>query len=383
MASTAPVQELPIAAYTDSDWFAAEQDGLFGRVWNFVCFAGDLAQPGDFRCLKAGRYPLVVVRGRDGELRAFHNLCRHRGSRLLEGGGNAGQTIRCFYHNWAYDLTGRLIAVPQETDQFPGLDKSCLGLKPAGVAQWRNLVFVHPDPEAEPFDEWLAGFGDQVGPHRIEDLVEVSDVRYRVNANWKIVIENFIDGYHFFYLHPVSLGDGDFTKQHWWPAGRHWMFRRPLKPGIRHDNEMLPVLKGVDPAYGAGAYVLFPNLALFETATSWSTFHVLPAGPDKCFVDIRLLAEPEALKRLSNQTIAEEDLPDCVVSAKGPMSFHRVADKDIHPLKTDNVMLEDIYACEAMQEAMSSPAYEIGALSGWESALPFFQRQVMDYVPNA
>jgi hypothetical protein len=110
---------------------------------------------------------------------------------------------------------------------------------------------------------------------------------------------------------------------------------------------------------------------------------VLPAGPDKCFVDIRLLAEPEALKRLGNQTIAEEDLPDCVVSAKGPMSFHRVADKDIHPLKTDNVMLEDIYACEAMQEAMSSPAYEIGALSGWESALPFFQRQVMDYVPNA
>jgi Rieske 2Fe-2S family protein len=378
-----PTQQLPTAAYTDRAWFAAEQAGLFGNVWNFVCFARDLAKPGDFRCLNAGPYPLVVLRDRDGGLRAFHNLCRHRGSRLLEGSGNAGQTIRCFYHNWSYDLAGRLIAVPQEAEQFPGLDKSCLGLKPASVGLWRDLIFVHPEPQAEPFETWLAGFGDRVGPHPIEDLVEVSDVRYRVDANWKIVIENFIDGYHFFYLHPVSLGDGDFTKQHWWPAGRHWMFRRPLKPGIRHDNELLPVIDGVDPAYGAGAYVLFPNLALFETATSWSTFHVLPLGPDKSYVDIRLLAAPEAVARLGNQTVARDDLPDCVVSAKGPMSFHRIADKDVHPLQSDNVMLEDIFACEAMQAGMGSPAYEIGALSGFEDALPFFQRHVLDYMPDA
>ena len=325
---------------------------------------------------------MVALCDRDGELRAFHNVCRHRGSRLLEGNGNAGKSIRCFYHNWSYDLSGRLISVPQETEQFPGLDKSCLGLKPASVAQWRGLVFVHPDPEAEPFETWLAGFGEQVGPHRIEELVEVSDVRYQVDANWKIVIENFIDGYHFFYLHPVSLGDGDFTKQRWWPAGRHWMFRRPLKPGISHDNELLPVIDGVDPAYGAGAYVLFPSLALFETATSWSTFHVLPLAPDKSLVDIRVLAEPESLTRLGNQTLADEDLPNCVVSAKGPMSFHRIADKDVHPLRSDNVMLEDIYACEAMQEGMGSPAYEIGAQSKFEDSLPFFQRQVLDYVPS-
>jgi len=378
-----PNQALPVAAYTQDAWHRAEQERLFGRVWNFVCFTRDLVRPGDFRCLMAGSYPLVVMRGRDGELRAFHNLCRHRGARLLEGAGNAGQTVRCFYHNWTYDLAGRLVSVPQEADQFPGLDKSCLGLKPAAIGTWRGLVFVHPNPDAEPLETWLAGFGDQVGPHPIEDLVEVSDVRYRVKANWKLVVENFIDGYHFFYLHHTSLGDGDFTKQRWWPAGRHWMFRRPLKPGIRHDKELLPVVRGVDPAYGAGAYVLFPNLALFETATSWSTFHVLPVAPDECYVDIRLLAEPEALARLGNQTIPEDGLPDCVVSAKGPYSFHRVAEKDIHPLDSDNVMLEDIYACEAMQQGMGSPAYEVGALSGWEDALPFFQRQVLDYVPEA
>ena len=378
--SVGPSQELPIEAYTSAEWFAVEQSDLFGGVWNFVCLARDLTKPGDFACASAGPYPLVVLRDRDGDLRAFHNLCRHRGSRLLEGTGNAGNAIRCFYHNWTYDLAGRLVAVPQEKEQFPGLDKSCLGLKPAAIAIWRGLVFVHPDPDTEPFDAWLAGFGDQVGPHPIEDLVEVSDVRYRCSANWKIIIENFIDGYHFFYLHPKSLGDGDFTKQHWWPAGRHWMFHRPLKPGISHNDEFLPVIDGVDPAYGAGAYVLFPNLALYETATSWSTFHVIPLGPDRSLIDIRLLAAPSALERLGNQAMPADDLPDCVVSAKGRMSFHTAADRTVHPLLSDNVMLEDIYACEAVQAGMASPAYEIGAMSGYENALPFFQRQVMDYV---
>ena len=378
-----PQQQLPIHAYADAAWFAAEQANLFGQVWNFVCFTGDLPDAGDYRCVMAGHYTLVVLRDRDGTLRAFHNLCRHRGSRLLDGKGNAGKSIRCFYHNWTYDLSGRLVAVPQEKEQFPGLDKACLGLKPAAIAVWRNLVFVHPDPDTESFETWLSGFGERVGPHPIEDLVEVSDVRYRCDANWKIIIENFIDGYHFFYLHPQSLGDGDFTKQHWWPAGRHWMFHRPLKPGVRHDDEVLPVIDGVDSAYGAGAYVLFPNLALYETATSWSTFHVTPVAPDRSLIDIRLLAKPSAVERLGNQTIPDEDLPDCVVSAKGLLSFHMPTDKERHPLETDNVMLEDIYACEAVQAGMGSPAYEIGALSGFEDALPFFQRQVMDYVPSA
>ena len=377
-----PRQILRPEAYISADWYERERRELLGRVWTFVGFTGDFARPGDYRTVAAGCYPLAVLRDRDGGLNAFHNLCRHRGSRLLEGSGNAGTSIRCFYHNWTYDLSGRLVLVPQEAEQFRGLDKSCLGLKPAKVATWRNLVFAHPDPRAEALESWLAGFGERVGPHEIERLVEVADVTYRCKANWKLVIENFIDGYHFFYLHPVSFGDADYHGQRWWPAGRHWMFHRPLKPGVTHENEDLPVIRGVDSAYGAGAYVLFPNLALFETATSWSTFHARAIGPDETLIDIRLLAEPTALERLGTKDVPLDALPDCVVASKGPYSFHRAEDRELHPLKSDNAMLEDIYACEAMQAGMASPAYEVGPLSGWETSLGFFQSQVLDYVPT-
>jgi len=373
-------QVLEREAYISDDWHRREQQELFGRVWTFVGFTGDFRETGDYRCVNAGVFPLVVLRDRDGALRAYHNLCRHRGSRLLEGSGNAGTSIRCFYHNWTYDLSGRLVLVPQEAEAFEPVDKSCLGLKPARVETWRNLVFVHPDPDAGSLEDWMAGFGAKVGPHEIERLVEVSDVRYRCKANWKLVIENFIDGYHFFYLHPVSFGDADYTKQHWWPQGRHWMFHRPLKEGMDHDGQILPVIDGVDKAYGAGAYVIFPNLALFETATSWSTFHAIPNGPDETLIDIRLLVEPAALDALGTDDAPLDDMPDCVVSSKGPLSFHEPWHKDAHPLETDDAMLEDIYACEAMQVGLNSPAYEVGPLSKWEDSLAFFQANVQDFV---
>lgn len=207
-----PRQILRPEAYISADWYERERRELLGRVWTFVGFTGDFARPGDYRTVAAGCYPLAVLRDRDGGLNAFHNLCRHRGSRLLEGSGNAGTSIRCFYHNWTYDLSGRLVLVPQEAEQFRGLDKSCLGLKPAKVATWRNLVFAHPDPRAEALESWLAGFGERVGPHEIERLVEVADVTYRCKANWKLVIENFLDTYHLPFLHP-QLGPVETAKR--------------------------------------------------------------------------------------------------------------------------------------------------------------------------
>ena len=384
-AGTEPRQVMPIEAYTSDHWFSREQQELFGKVWTFAGMTEDLKAPGDYRCVQAGRYPIVILRDQASELRAFHNLCRHRGSQLLQGTGNAGSAITCFYHRWKYDLTGQLLRVPQEKEQFPGLDKSCLGLLPAQVATWRNLVFVHPEPEAEPLQTWLADFPDTVGPHVPENLVEAANVRYRVKANWKIVVENFIDGYHFFYLHPASLGDGDFFQQEWRPAGRHWTFYRPLKTGVSHDNEELPVIQGVDPTYGAGAYVLFPNLALYERATYWLTFLVEPVAADRSIVELRIRAMPEGLERLqsaSEESPGVDDLPDYIESATGPAAFLRVPPRDVHPLDSDNVMLEDIYACEAVQRGMGSPRCEVGPMSKWEAALTFFQQQILDYVPT-
>lgn len=372
-------QLLPTVAYTSEDWFEREQRELFGRVWNFAGMAEDLADPGDYVCVQAGLEALIVVRGEDGQLRAFHNLCRHRGSRLLEGTGNAGSTIRCFYHSWTYELDGTLRGVPQESSQFPDLDKTQCGLLPAAVGQWKNLIFAHPEPGAEPLDEWLADFPERFGPHEPTELIEVANVRYRVGANWKIVIENYIDGYHFVYLHAESLGTGDFTRQEWHPAGRHWTFKRPLKDGVSLDGGRLPVIDRCGPTFGVDAHVLFPNLALYGTATSWLTFHVVPVSAALSFVDIRTRAMPAALARRGPARSPEIADEEAVVSA----NKHTVAAApEVHPLQSNDVMAEDIYACEAVQKGMQSPRYQVGPMAhDYERALMWYQQNIIDFVP--
>jgi len=387
-----PRQLLPTHAYTSEEWFRRERAALFGHSWMFATMVEDLKSPGDYHCLSSGGPSLIVLRDEQGELRAFHNRCRHRGSRLLEEGhGKLDREISCFYHRWTYDLSGRLTAVTLGREQLPDIDKSCYGLHPAKVAVWKNLVFVNPDPEAESFEAWLAGVPEkqmrwmhepgQLHAHDPEKLVEVSSVRYRVRANWKIVVENFIDGYHLPLLHRVSLADGDFMKQKWEPEGRHVTFYRPLRSGISHNNQPLPVIEGIPPTFGLAYYWMFPNVALVETATTWSTFHVIPVSPTSSIVHSRVRGMPEALSGRTEDAPRVEHLPDHIISADGPYSDLRVPQKKVHPLQSDNVMLEDIYACEAVQDGMESGLCEVGPLSKWESSLTFFQASVLDYMP--
>lgn len=373
-------QLLPVEAYVSPDWFRREQAELFGKHWAFVGMAEDFMRAGDYRCVQVGRHSLVVLRDKEGGLRAFHNSCRHRGTRLLEGSGNVGSVLTCFYHSWTYDLAGRLIGVPQEREQFPGLDKSCLGLRPAKVAAWKGMVFAHGEPDAGPFEAWLGAFPQKLGPHDPERMVEVADVLYRVRANWKIVVENFIDGYHLFHLHKHSLGDGDFTRQRWEPTGRHWTFYRPLKEGVTHDKLLLPVIAGVPSNFGAGAYVLFPSFCLYETATYWLTFNVIPVEAGLSHVHVRTRADPRALERQALPMPPPDQMPAHIIAAKGPHASMRILPKDVHPLESNNVTLEDVYACEAMQAGLESAGAAIGPLSRHESPLPFFQRQVLDHV---
>lgn len=387
-APISPKQIMSAETYISADWFRREQQELFGRSWVFAGMTEDLAKPGDYQIVSTGRASLILLRDRAGGLRAFHNQCRHRGTRLLEGKGNIPRAITCFYHNWTYDLTGALLSVTLEREQFPDIDKSCHGLRPASVATWRNLVFVNPDPAAEPFEQWLADIPRKLGPfeagetrpHDPERLVEVSDVVYRVKANWKIVVENFIDGYHLPLLHPISLGDGDFMKQQWEPVGRHQAFYRPLRPGIAHNNQPLPVIEGLPANYGASYQWLFPNLGLYNLATFWSTFHVIPLEAGLSLVQSRVRAMPEALERAQNLPREFTHLPPHIVSAKGPYAEVRIKFPDTHPMKSNNVMLEDIYACEAVQAGLEAGG-TVGPLSRWERPLNFFQQQILDCVP--
>ena len=203
----------------------------------------DVKSPGDYKCVDSGDAAIVLNRDPNNRLQAFHNVCRHRGARLLEGTGHIrGNFLTCFYHKWTYSLTDsfKLVGVPHQQEAFAGLDKACHALHPAKVATWMNLVFVHPDPEAEELDDWLAGIPQMLGPfesqqtqlHNPELLVETLDIVYRVKANWKIVTENFIDSYHLPLLHSETLADGDFTRQHWRDTAPHQAMYRPIQTGV-------------------------------------------------------------------------------------------------------------------------------------------------------
>jgi len=384
-----PRQLLPPEAYTSDAWHKREQRELFARSWVFAGMEGDLKAPGDYQVVSAGAASLILLRDEEGSLRAFHNVCRHRGTRLLEGRGNVARGIACFYHRWAYDLAGRLTTMALGREQFPGVDKATLGLLPAAVGTWQEMVFVNPDPAGEPFETWLADVAStlvthepgQQRPHGPAGLVEVADVLYRVKSNWKIVVENFIDGYHLPILHHTSLADGDFMQQRWWPVGRHIAFYRPLKPGIRHDNRALPVIDGIPASYGASYVWFFPNMAIFETATSWSTFHVLPVSANECHVHSRIRAMPGALEGHEPPFADIADPPAHVVRAAGPYAERRRDFEGIHPLASDDVMMEDIYACEAVQQGLETGFARVGPLARWEATMTFFQGHVLEHVP--
>src|SRR5262249_17972837 len=151
--------------------------------------------------------------------------------------------------------------------------------------------------------------------------------------------------------------------QKWQPAGRHQAFYRPLKPGVTHDKQPLPVVEGVPATFGAAYQWLYPNLALYQTATSWSTFHIIPLGPDLSFFHIRTRAMPSTADKADAPVPVLTDLPDYILSAKGHFAREQIGKIDGHPLKSHDFMREDLYACEAVQSAMSSPRFLVGPLS--------------------
>ena len=141
-----PTYRLPPDAYFDAAWYEHELRDLFGKTWNLVGHESDLRASGDFITATVGHDPVVIVRGEDGVLRGFLNVCRHRGMVIAcESAGNCGESLRCGYHGWEFSLAGALERVPQRKTQFPDIDVDALGLIPVSVGTWAGMIFVHLD----------------------------------------------------------------------------------------------------------------------------------------------------------------------------------------------------------------------------------------------
>ena len=200
---------LPGRYYTDPAQFTLDQEAVFARSWLCVARSEDVAQRSGFLRLTAAGRDVIVVRGSNGVLRGFHNLCRHRGAALcLEGSGEFNRAIRCMYHGWAYDLDGRLIATPN-AHEMPGLRRQDFGLHRFPVEEWLGYVWVNLDPAAAPLaDQVEMQIRERLGDLETLARYDVGSLRvgrrieYDVASNWKCVVENFMECYHCASIHP-------------------------------------------------------------------------------------------------------------------------------------------------------------------------------------
>jgi choline monooxygenase len=201
MAAPADARTLPFSWYSDEAMLREERARIFARSWQYAGRADRVAEPGSFLATDVGGVPVVVTRDGQGELRAFLNVCRHRGAVLMEGCG-ARATLQCHYHAWTYELDGSLRSAPR-ADREPGFDNDDWSLLPASVGVWGPFLFVNPDAGAQPVEGWLGELPSILS--RVLDVDAItfhSRVEFGANANWKIVVENFLECYHCPTAHP-------------------------------------------------------------------------------------------------------------------------------------------------------------------------------------
>lgn len=375
---------LPQAAYYSQEWFDKEMATLFSNTWQFAGLVEDVKDAGDFITVKAGLNNLIVLKTESGNLKSFHNMCRHRGTPILETAGKSKKMITCPYHDWVYNTEGDLISVPEKSTEFTHLShplKDCgLNLKPAQVGVFKGMIFVHPDFEAPSLAEYFKGLEGYLGPHRVEELIEYrpnngekvySEV---VQANWKLVAENYMDHYHLAHLHKDTLNMYNHKQAKFGWVGDHYWFYEPLASTYAkklHELSPYPIIPSI-PENQMGAYVpwFFPNIGISESESTWSTFHLEPIAPNQTRISIRTKVADVAGGQWISQYL-KSSLND----------FWRTEKKGSHhaePLNSGDFMQEDVFVCEQLQKSLMSPYFEVGAWAKrGEQAILEFQKRVL------
>lgn len=374
---------LPVSAYTSQDWFEKEQTHIFGNTWQFAGLAEDIKESGDYITVQCGLQNILVVKGKDQALRAFHNLCRHRGTQLLRAVGKKQKALTCPYHDWTYDLTGQLISVPDQEREFPDLELDKICLHKAAVGIWRGMIWVHPKPNAMPLEKWFEGCEQYLGPHDPNRLIEYPDTYYEktIKANWKIVAENYMDVYHLAHLHSNTLQMYDHANAQYGFVGDHYLFWEPLaKKYLDNLDKLIPykrIAEMTDEYLGAYVPLLFPNLGLSESESTWNIFHIIPISPNETKVVVRTKMEPMTNWEYSKQ------------SMKSYASWHGIMggetkygnDDPNDPMASGDFMAEDIYACEQQHKNLKNPLYEVKHTAKFgESTVRTFQGIVERWV---
>lgn len=285
--------EVPVRSYLDPARAADEVRALFRRLPVVLGHASQLAAPGDCITSDALGLPIVAARGRDGELRAFLNVCRHRGTKLVtEACGHDRKAFVCPYHGWTYDLAGQLTHIPH-AEGFPGVDRAQRGLCPLSIAARHGLLWVHPTPGAAlDLDGFLGTFDDDLSGLGLDRHRVYRKVTMRKRTNWKLVIEAFLEGYHVQHLHRKTLHrffrDLIYINDRTAPHARLVSTRTQTRELRAHDRSTWDIR-----AWATLYYFFFPNTIVLFHPDFVSILRPFPDGPDHCIWDHELLI-PEA-----------------------------------------------------------------------------------------
>jgi choline monooxygenase len=324
---------LPASFYIDPAVSRLERDQIFTRTWQVVGHRHQIPNPGDYFTADLVGEPLLIVRGADGHIRGYYNVCRHRAGSPAEGCGSR-KLFRCNYHGWTYGLDGKLISAP-EFEGVQSFNPADFTLAPVRVEEWAGLIFVHLAVNAEPLLPSLRELPEQAARFRFEKMKLYERRTYDMKCNWKTYVDNYLEGYHLPSVHPALNRELDYNAYVVEPFERHIKQFSPIRGGQPGDATPRRYQQGRE-ELTTDYYWIFPNWMLNCYPDNVSLNIVLPLDSDRSLA------------------IFEWYLPEAAFgspSAKASVDF------------SDQIQLEDIAICESVQKNLHSRSYQRGRYS--------------------
>lgn len=358
-------QALPSWVYANEELLDLEYPRFFRGSWQFVGHENEVPKASDFITLDLWRDSAVVIRGKDGFLRAFLNICRHRGSRLLDGRGNCGAMIQCRYHGWTYRSDGSLRGVSSPRE-FPDLDRSKLGLLEVECQVYRGLVFIRIAGEGPTIDSLMGEADSWVGAYKPEDYVLHSEPVFEVwDTNWKIVWDNYLENYHLAVGHPCLhrlVEESDLWAE--LPGGGSAGFfeMNPRPSPVERERRYQELVGCTDHRYSETVRRKWlqidfeSNMGIEFYPALFSVFQVFPIGAEKTLLRMSLYTPPDL-----NPDERELQAIDLAL--------------------LDEVNAQDKVLCERIQRGVKTHGYRPGPLSLQESSIALFHDHIRKYLP--
>ncbi len=335
---------LPARYYTRADSVQLDSTAIFGRGWHLLAHVSQLSGVGDHVVTRIGNLPVIAVRGEDGMIRAFHNVCRHRAGPLAQCDGRGAKALRCRYHGWTYGLDGQLRSA-SEMAQAEGFDIADIRLPEIHAHVWRGLVFATPNADgSSPFGDLIDGMDARLGQqHPLQEYGGHHHAAYDIACNWKVYVDNYLEGYHVPHIHPELNRLLDYRSYQTETARWHSLQWSPLEstPDLYGEGEAL-------------YYWLWPNTMLNILPGRLQTNRIVPLGVDRCRVEFdTYYLDPSA--------------PESITRREADIAF------------SDEVQIEDITICEDVQRGLASGSYVAGRLNPLrESGVHHFHELLRD-----